>query len=998
MHKVFSNKLFSVMTFLVITSSTLFLVVAPFSVSTNPTQPRQAYAQQSLTSAIGSGLGKGIAACLGNLVTQFLLPQAVGKVAGSAFINPSGFPTTDLGAQVAQGQSSFTQFLREGCLDAIAFFTAQSALDKLSQDTLTWVESGFTRFGQEGNSAFVGDLEGFYSGVSDQAYNRFIDDLSVQGPSNPLDGVCESFQPQIVRSISENYFAENPDPSAVEPLVLSSSTEIAADNCQELAESVGTGTVEAFIDGEFEEGGWNAFRQTVNNPNANPVGAYLEKNQRLKSRVEQAANLNQEKLQRNNGYVSAIACPSGSLDEQTQRCENNNGEMTEPVIRTPGSVVDEQLNNVVGSGQRQLELADEVNEIVGALTDQLISKVTGTGASGSSGGVFSEAAVEESSSSGDIQEYADQGYTGGFQADYASSTLADQIGLEQDFRDAVDRLPSTDEIDRTRVRAQQCLRENKLGGPGEVQDTEKLLAKLNAIETGVFPPVQGSRATKNAQETINQVEENPDQAVDSSTTSDSSVAKTNWAGNELDWDRGSIYGIENCDEGEKKYPLTGVGTGNINFSYSSSDSQWLGFVCALRGFDDPTTGSDSIHVDLQPFVQFFDRTSDFSRDNPNNESSATTTVTATSTENIPKNYKSYMNLSGYEQDIASNKVKIDWTGAEFDWKFYDLFADKDQLQRVNDGLQYYEDGSYRYQLGFRGTGGQDNRYGAQTCREQTQGSISWIVKPNSDVWIQQKCIQDKNGKWEGWAFFNTGQTRPAYKTVGNQVTTFQELIDKIDDLIGNTNYDNLYTAPTSEEDNLRELKHDLSTIDDNLDDGESVNDRRQKLDRRFGRMQDRFHSDEDIEFTSSAQQELDPALDGSVMDQLQTIADNNNCELPNDYVPPSEQIDDDDGGGGSSTTTEPLSIDSFSASRENDGSSMRVQWSASAFTCYAIDNPDLSAWRGQELPVSGDRTYPVATNESQRLTLKCESVEGGEVYQTTYIQPSFESGSGEIIQ
>jgi hypothetical protein len=994
MHNVFSNKLFSILTVLVFTSSLLFLVAAPFSISSTPTQPRQAHAQESLTTAIGSGLGKGISACLGNLVTQFLIPQTVGKVAGLSFVSPSGLPTTDVGAQIAQGQNAFTQFVREGCLDAIAYFTAQSALDKLSQDTLAWVNSGFTKFGQSGNSAFVGDLEGFYSGVSDQSYNRFIQDITeIEGPNNPLSGVCESFQPQIVRSVSESYFNRNESPSPVEPIQFGSSSEIEATNCEELAESVGTGTVEAFISGEFEQGGWEAFRYTVENPSANPVGAYLEKNKQLKSRVEQATNLNQEKLQRGNGYVSAIACPNGSLDPQTQRCEGPSGEMTEPAVKTPGSVVDEQLNEVIGSGQRQLELADEVNEIVGALTDQLIGKITGTGSSGGPGGVFSQAA-QEASYSGNVEEYAEGGYTGGFQANYASSTLADQIELEQDFRAAVEQLPSTDAIDRTRVRAQQCLRNNKLGGPGEVQDTEKLLAQLNAIEDAVFPPAAGSRETEDTQELLEKAEENPDQSVGTSTDGGSGVAKTNWAGEELDWERGTIYGLESCEEGETKYPLTGLGTGNINFSYSNSDNAWLGFVCALNEFDDPTTGSDSIHVDLQPFVQFFDRASDFNRDNPNNESSGSTTVTAEDTENIPKNYESYMNKSGYKEDIAANKVKIDWTGARFDWKFYDLFADKDQLQRVNDGLEYYEDGSYRYQLGFRGNGGTANRYGAQTCREQTQGSISWIIKPGTDQWIQQKCIEDKNGDWQGWAFFNTGETRPAYDTIGTQVTTFQGLIDKIDTLIGDTNYDNLYTAPVSEEDNLRELKHDLTTIDENLGQNESINDRQQKLDRRFGRMQDRFHSEDDIEFASEALQELDGDIDGSVRSQLQTIVENNNCELPDDYVPPTEQRDPDDsggGGGGGGGSSQPLSIDSFSATREGS-SLMTVQWSATALTCYAVDNPDLRAWSGQELPLDGNRSYPVETNQSERLTLRCENTDGESVRQSSFIEPSLEDG------
>ncbi len=1007
MHNVFSKKIYVLVITLIITISASFLLVAPVNFSSNPTQPKQVHAQESLTGAIGSGLGQGISACLGNLVTQFIIPQATGKVAGASFITPSGIPSMDVGSMIAQGQNAFTQFVREGCLDAIAYFAAKNVLNKLSEDTLAWVNSGFERFGQSGNSAFVGDLEGFYAGVSDQAYNRFMQDLQQSGPGNPLNGVCEAFQPQIVRSISENYFSQNQNPSAVEPMQFSSSTEIAADNCEQLAESVGTGTVQDFISGEFEQGGWDAFRHTIDNPNANPIGAYLEKNQQLKSRVDQAVNINQEELQRSGGYVSAVACPgtNSTLDPQTQKCEKPSGEMTDPTVTTPGSVVNEQLNRVVGSGQRQLELADEVNEIVGALTDQLIGKITGSGAEEGPGGVFSQAA-QESSYTGDVEEYAQQGYSGGFQEDYASSTLANQIETEQNLRSIIQQLPSTNDIDETRIKAEQCLRNNKLSGPGEIQETEELIAQLNALEEAVFPPAQGTREGRSTEDILEQARENPEDPIDTSTTTQSGPSKTDWAGNSLEWSRGEIYGQQQCDEGETKYPITGKGVGNINFSYSNSDNKWLGYVCALNGFDDPTTGSDSIHVDLQPFETFFDRASDFNRGNPNNMATGTETVTADDTENIPANYESYLYESGYQQNVSADKVKIDWTGARFDWNFYNLFADKDQLERINDGLQFWADGSYRYQIsGFRGTGGDANRYGAQTCREQTQGAISWIIKPGSDVWIQQKCIEDVKGgagvgiggggdsgqAWTGWAFFNTGETRPAYDTIEGQVNSFQALIEKINTLIGDTNYDDVYTAPEFEEDNLRELKHDLTTIDEDLGPGESISDRQQKLDRRFGRMQPRFHSEEDIEIASEALQELDPDIEGSVMNRLQAIVNENSCQLPDGYEPPVDNTDDgggEDGGGDGGEDQNSPTIDSFSATRSGPNSNLiNVEWSASAAQCNAVNNPNFTAWNTQQLPVTGDRMYPYGEDQALTLVLECQSSSGQTVTQSTAVGP-----------
>jgi hypothetical protein len=44
-------------------------------------------------------------------------------------------------------------------------------------------------------------------------------------------------------------------------------------------------------------------------------------------------------------------------------------------IKTPGTVINEQLGRALGSGLTQLELADEFDEIVGALIGQLMEQV-----------------------------------------------------------------------------------------------------------------------------------------------------------------------------------------------------------------------------------------------------------------------------------------------------------------------------------------------------------------------------------------------------------------------------------------------------------------------------------------------------------------------------------------------------------------------------------------------------------------------------------------------
>jgi hypothetical protein len=939
-------------------------------------EPNRAHAQSSLSSAIGSGLAQGIGVCLGNVGSQLITTAIAGKAAGASFINPvPGIPAVDVGSQISQGQDSFSRLLREGCLDALAYTVAQETLDQLSNSTLSWVQSGFTQFGQTGGgeNSFIGDIDGFLRNVGEQSFNRFLQDVTRDGGS--FSEVCESFSGDVLETVARNYYEENDSPTGIEfdPDNLPSRGEIAASGCEIAG---GDGSLQEFINGNFEEGGWQAFYKTVDNPNASPVGAYLEQNEQLRQRIEQARSTNLRELQNNEGWVSSISCPnSGGINNSTGKCQDG----SEPVVQTPGSVVSDMVNETVGSGQRQLELADEVNEVVAALIDQLVSKITGDGTEGGTQtGVFADAA-QEGTSRGDLEEYASGGtYEGIDTGNYASSTLAEQISLEQSLRSVVSSLPPTNDIARLEARLNQCLAGGTFDGPGSTNQTEQLLADLTAVEQAVFPPPEGTRETTDLQEVIDDAQENPNEPVNSGSEGNQvGPQKVNWVNNPQDWDPGTVYGNERCEEGEYKLPGPQQGVGNISFSYSQSDGQWQGFVCARDDFDSPTIGSDSAHVDLQSFDEFFPRAEPI---------------------DIAENIEDYYDPSGYNTDDRS-QIKVDWTngsdpGADFDWTYYNLFADSDQLLKLNSGIQeVYNDGKFRHRpQSYPGTGGDTNRYGARSCSEQTEGATSWIVKPGTEVWTQQECVayNDSTRRTPEWIFEDTGTTRPAFREARQRSTSFAGYVDQINNLIGDQEFDenetgnDRFTAPTTEQDNIRELKHDLANVATEQNQEISIDERKQLLDERFRLIEQRFHTEEDLEVAQNAFEKLNPGNPDSLLSRVQDVVDANNCEVPDGWEPP---VDDEPNEGSSDL------ISSFTASRSGSGGNfVSVGWDTSATQCQASSNPTISSWSGS-VPTLGNRYFQ--RQSAVELTLTCETNSPQETdTDTVFIEQSTSNPTG----
>jgi len=235
-----------------------------------------------------------------------------------------------------------TLVTKEYVKDPIAYAIAKTAIHGITNSIVNWINSGF-----QGNPAFITDLRGFLLDLADAQTANFIEGTA-------LELLCSPWRTniKIALSLPSAGFRED---------VRCTLSDIVAN-------------MDDFINGDFSQGGWAGWIELTTVPQNNPYGAYLMASAELDRRISSTQAEEMKLLDWGNGFLSYKKCEEG---QQPTTPGGGPGAPVNCKIVTPGSVIESQLANVLGSGVRQLELADEFNEIVSALLNQLIEQAMG---------------------------------------------------------------------------------------------------------------------------------------------------------------------------------------------------------------------------------------------------------------------------------------------------------------------------------------------------------------------------------------------------------------------------------------------------------------------------------------------------------------------------------------------------------------------------------------------------------------------------------------------
>lgn len=211
---------------------------------------------------------------------------------------------------------------KEGWLDACMMAVLKATLSTMIQSITAWVQGGFN-----GSPSFARDLDTTWNSIVDGEIGSFLNNLT---GVNLCDPANLSFLLRL--SVSSGTVREKYECTF---------SEIGAN-------------FEAFSR-DFESGGWVAYQQAFS-PEVSPISFAFEAGSDLNGRIAQAKSNTQQELAWGRGFFA-------SKDPVTGK------------VLTPGSTIENQLAESLGSNIRQFELADEFDELFAALLEQFTQEL-----------------------------------------------------------------------------------------------------------------------------------------------------------------------------------------------------------------------------------------------------------------------------------------------------------------------------------------------------------------------------------------------------------------------------------------------------------------------------------------------------------------------------------------------------------------------------------------------------------------------------------------------
>lgn len=302
----------------------------PVQVRTN-NQAGTALTGVQTTGAGGGNAAGGVTGCalsgvLANIVKNTvtnLLSNVVGSVVGGEV------PTAE-----NQERAKNTGLLGAITWDQIAWCAVNEIIAEIGRATVTWINNGF-----EGNPVFVENPEQFFADIADIQAGSMLNEISNGFLCSPIKN--------IVRVNIANRYNSSISPYG---------------NQSQCSFSAISGNIDQFMSGETF--GWEDWYSYTQVPSNNPYGATVYGNIELDSRIAQSLGIQSQLLDWGRGFLSFT-------DPETGK------------VSSPGVIVESQLNQRLFSGESRLQMADEFDEIVTALVNQLvkvaIEEVTGAG-------------------------------------------------------------------------------------------------------------------------------------------------------------------------------------------------------------------------------------------------------------------------------------------------------------------------------------------------------------------------------------------------------------------------------------------------------------------------------------------------------------------------------------------------------------------------------------------------------------------------------------------
>ena len=292
-----------------------------------------------------------IIGCLGGYLFNSLIGgvQAIGSAISSIAVSEK---TVASNTSKTSGNTQGS-LLKECILDITAKQIARSVLQSFTKSVVNWINSGF-----EGKPSFLTNPQGFLLDVADKEFGREIAKIA------PM--LCSPFRLNLQFALGLQYSVSSRD-------------EVRCRLSDVIANA--RGSYDSFVTGDFRSGGWRSWVSVAGAPQNNIYGAYVNTVTKLDASIVGANGEEIKLLDFGQGFKSWRKCEEREPDEKDK---NGNvlrtGKCTqEGKLQTPGSIIVGSTNNTLKSSLDELAVADEIDEIFGALVNQLLIRTLGPG-------------------------------------------------------------------------------------------------------------------------------------------------------------------------------------------------------------------------------------------------------------------------------------------------------------------------------------------------------------------------------------------------------------------------------------------------------------------------------------------------------------------------------------------------------------------------------------------------------------------------------------------
>jgi hypothetical protein len=298
----------------------------------------------------------------------------------------------DLKKQTASTKST------EECFNGLAYTLAKNQLTSMTRETINWINTGFN-----GDPLYVQNITSLTNSIE-----RNVLETGVQELANGAFPFGRDFARSAINSYNTGGIGSNANKN-----LNNLTSDLSAFITDKDSYGIGTYGPEPktalqreqdalnTFSNDFSSGGWDGYLALTQRDQNNPLGFTMTASQYLADRMDQQSNEVKDEALMGGGFLSQKKCVLWKLYDEdkkpikkdgkdvfSENKQTKNDACEKYNIVTPGSIIKDKLNTYINSPERQLELADTINEFLNGLFTNLISNFRQEGLAGLSAEKF----------------------------------------------------------------------------------------------------------------------------------------------------------------------------------------------------------------------------------------------------------------------------------------------------------------------------------------------------------------------------------------------------------------------------------------------------------------------------------------------------------------------------------------------------------------------------------------------------------------------------------